>query len=74
MNDSCANWDIFTDIGQFDGAVVKTDKGFAAESCGLQPDYRCADRRDSGAAWMERGVEVDTGLFTATALRFEECG
>ena len=35
MNESCTNWDIFTDIGQFDGAVGKTDNGVAAESCGL---------------------------------------
>ncbi len=33
-------------------------------------DYEHAGRRDSGAAWMERGVEVDTGLFTAAELRF----
>lgn len=35
MNESCTNWDIFTDIGQFDGAVGKTDNGVVAESCGL---------------------------------------
>lgn len=33
-------------------------------------DYEHAGRRDSGAAWMEHGVEVDTGLFTAAELRF----
>lgn len=33
-------------------------------------DYGHADRRDSGAAWMEHGVEVETGLFTAAELRF----
>ena len=33
-------------------------------------DYEHAGRRDSGAAWMARGVEVETGLFTAAELRF----
>ncbi len=33
-------------------------------------DYGHADRRDCGAAWMEHGVEVETGLFTAAELRF----
>lgn len=52
MNDSCANWDIFTDIGQFDGAVVKTDKGFAAESCGLRVETTERKRRSDDGSWL----------------------
>ena len=32
--------------------------------------YEHAGRIDSGAAWMERGVVVETGIFTAAELRF----
>ena len=37
-------------------------------------DYEHAGRRDGGSAWMERGVDVETGLFTASELRFAVCG
>ena len=33
-------------------------------------DYGHADRCESGSLWMEHGVEVETGLFTAAELRF----
>ena len=33
-------------------------------------DYDHAGRRESGASWMDHGVEVETGLFTAAELRF----
>ena len=37
-------------------------------------DYENAGHRDSGAAWMEHGVEVEIGLFTAAELRFSASG
>ena len=40
-------------------------------------DYENAGHRDSGAAWMEYGVEVEVGLFTAAELCFsadDGCG
>lgn len=33
-------------------------------------DYEHAGRRESGIVWMERGVDVETGLFMATELVF----
>ena len=32
---ACDKWDIFTDFGLFEGAVHKTDKGFAAHENGI---------------------------------------
>ena len=37
-------------------------------------DYEHDGRRDSGSAWMERGVDVETGLFTAAVQRFSTVG
>ena len=45
MNELC-NWDIFSGLGQFDGAAGKTDKGFVAESHGL----RVETEEESGTA------------------------
>ena len=68
MNESCANWDIFTNLGPFDGAAGKTDKGFAAESRGL----RVETTEEFGAAGvtLRRTVlrNVSDNPITATCL------
>ena len=33
---ACDNWNVFTDFGLFEGAVRKTEKGFAADENGIR--------------------------------------
>ena len=64
MNESCANWDVFTSLGPFDGAVNKTDKGFAAASRGL----RVETTEKIGAAGVHRRRTVVRNVSDAPIL------
>lgn len=75
MGKACDSWSIFTDFGLFEGAVHKTDKGFAADENGI----RVETEEKIGAAGVTHRRTVIRNMgkkpFAATCLldvfRFE---
>ncbi|MBR0057042.1 MAG: hypothetical protein IJP66_06905, partial [Kiritimatiellae bacterium] len=66
----------YSDASLLDVRVVVATARPMQKSVTIRPvldttlDYGHAGRCESGAFWMDHGVEVETGLFTASEMRF----